>query len=283
MKPMLIALMSLAMAWATASIPVSGRQESPDLDEIEIHGTITAKGRFIFAWVEDDLCAIQFWDYDFTPDLVVTDEMGKELASLPLATLPGAVTMEGPAGDQHAEICTVPYTLTVPHSNTYRVVLDPYFKSEPLTSTDLAKALNINFERQEGDPGPDFHDRPSGPIPGTDQFRIAGTFEIRPDADEDADDISFLSMPLGGCVTLGGYDDIKIGTQITVRDQSGTIIGVGELEPIHTEMNKCEFTFTIAVPNVTFYTFEMGRRGEITYTKQELEQADWHVDLVIGP
>jgi len=142
----------------------------------------------------------------------------------------------------------VSYTLEVPAGDTYRVVLDPYFEIEELAGADLAEDFDIGFERQEGDPAPDFHDRPSGPIPGTDLFRIAGTLEILAAAD---DRPSFLSIPLGGCVTTGGYEDIKVGAQITVRDQTGTILGIGELEPIFTDMFKCEFAFTIDVPDAT--------------------------------
>jgi hypothetical protein len=212
----------------------------------------------------------------------VTDETGEEIASLPLATLPGTVTMAGPKGAQHAEVCTVPYELPLPASNAYRVVLDPYFKSKPLTPSDLAAVdgeVDISFERQEGDIGPDFHDRPAGKIPGTDLYRIAGTFELR----ADPENLTFLQMPFG-CITSGGYADIKVGTQITVTDQTGTIIGLGELEPIDLpDEDRCVFTFTIDVPEATFYTVAMGRRGDLTYSKQDLEDAGWHVDLVIGP
>jgi len=273
-------LLALVVAWFAASPSIAAHQATPTGDGLEIRGTITAKGRGVFFWVRDELCNIVFSDYDFTPELVVTNGDGKELASLPLASLPGVVTMEGLAGDQHAEICTVPYTLEVPAGDTYRVGLDPYFESEELAGADLAEDFDLGFERQEGDPAPDFHDRPSGPIPGTDLFRIAGTLEILAAAD---DRPSFLSIPLGGCVTTGGYEDIKVGAQITVRDQTGTILGIGELEPIYTDMFKCEFAFTIDVPDATFYTIEMGRRGELTYSKQDLEQADWHVDSTIGP
>lgn len=258
----------------------TAQSATPAPGEVTIQGTIMAKGRFIFSWVRDDLCTLAFWDYDFTPELIVTDSAGVQLAALPLEELPGTVTMSTEGGQEHAEICTVPYRLTVPASDAYRVEIAPYYESDELTAADLASDLDISFERQMDDPAPDFRDRPAGPIPGTDLFRIAGTFELL----ADPDDLSFMAIPIGGCVAFGGYDDIQAGAQITVKDQTGTIIGIGELEPIYTvDGDRCVFVFSLDVPEATFYTLEMGRRGEQAYSRQDLEQAGWRVDLSIGP
>lgn len=283
-RPVSLVLLVIAMVWPVLGGHAAAQQTTPTGTTTSIHGTITATGRFIFMWVKDDLCTLSFWDYDFTPDLIVTDETGRELASLPLATLPGTVTLAGPEGEKRAEVCTVPYELPVPTSDTYRVILDPYFESDPITSEELAAVegkVDISFERQSDDVGPDFRDRPAGKMPGTDVYRIAGTLELRGDADPNR--LTFMATPFG-CITTGGYADIQVGAQITVTDQTGTIIGVGVLEPIYLPNDeRCVFTFTIDVPEATFYTLTMSRRGNLTYSKQDLEEAGWHVDLVIGP
>jgi len=277
-------LIALPIVWTAIDSHAAAQQATPTVTSTTIHGTITATGRYIFTWVSDNLCTLSFWDYDFTPDLTVTDETGREIASLPLATLPGTVTMAGQEGEKHAEVCAVPYELAVPTSDTYRVLLDPYFKSDPISSTELTAVdgkVDISFERQEGDVGPDFRDRPAGKIPDTDLYRIAGTFELRGEANPDR--LTFMATPFG-CITTGGYADIQVGAQITVTNQTGTIIGIGELEPIMLPNDeRCVFTFTIDVPDAAFYALTMGRRGDQTYSKQDLEGAGWHVDLVISP
>ena len=121
-----LTLMALMMSWTALGSHVAAHQATPTDPVTAIRGTITATGRFIFTWFSsNDPCTLAFWDYDFTPDLIVTDDTGRELASLPLGNLPGTVTLAGPAGAQRAEVCTVPYELPIPASDTYRVILDP--------------------------------------------------------------------------------------------------------------------------------------------------------------
>lgn len=262
--------------------PISAQPATPDANSITIHGTITAKGRYIFTWLDDDLCALSFWDYDFTPSLVVTDEAGAEIAKVDVGDLPGSVTMEGPVGDQHAEVCTVPYEIVLPSMGIgVRVTLDPYFQSELLTASILENAgglLDISFERQAGDAGPDFRHRPGGLIVGTDKYRIQGILEIPTD-----DASSRVMATPFGCVTTGGYQDIAVGSQLKITDETGTIIGVASLEPLYVPDDElCAFLFTSDVPEATFYTFQLGRRGDITYSKDELDSSGWNIDLTIG-
>lgn len=266
--------------------PATAQEATPRAGELTLHGTITATGRYIFNWLDDDLCTLSFWDYDFTPELVVSDEDGAPLATLSLAELPGSVTMAGTGDQRHAEECAVPFELALPTSEAYVVTLDPYFTSEALPAAELVATdglIDIAFERQASDAGPDFRDRPAGKLPGTDLYRIAGTVELL----ADSGDISFFALPIGGCMGMGGYEDLQAGKQITVRDETGTMIGVGGLEPIYLpsegiDNQRCVFTFTIDVPEARFYTLEMERRGVLTYSKAELDTAEWHIDLSLG-
>jgi hypothetical protein len=261
----------------------SAQEATPSANQLSVHGTITATGRYVFTWLDTDLCVISFMDYDATPTLAVVDKSGKQLASLDLASLPGKVTMAGPVGNQHAEVCTVPYEVPVPASATYQVVLDPYYKSAVLTSADISQTgglVDVKFERQEGDVGPDFRQRPSGPIVGTHTYRIAGTLELF--GSSTGSDRTFFPTPFG-CIGLGGYDDIMVGARVTVSNQDRTIIGAGALEPIYLpDEDRCVFTFTIDVPDATFYSIELGRRGELTYSREEMDKAGWHIDLTLG-
>jgi hypothetical protein len=277
-----LALVGIFMSFPTlaeAATPVA----SPTAEATAIHGTITATGRYIFQWVDGDVCTLAFWDYDFTPELIVQDEDGRNLATLQLANLVGKVAIEGTGEDRHAESCAVSYEIGIPKSDSYRVLIDPYFESDTISSADLNRNdgyLDISFERQEEDDAPNLASRPSGAIIGTDKFRIAGIIELFGLAT--GTDANFFVTPFG-CVALGGFDDIATGAQITVRDESGTIIGVGELEPIYlVDQDRCVFTFTVDVPSATFYTVEMGRRGSISYSRDELDEANWQLYLSIN-
>ena len=46
----------------------------------------------------------------------------------------------------------------------------------------------------------------------------------------------------------------------------------------------CEFIFSIvSLPtDRQFYSFELGNRGKITFSRSELEATGWHVGLVLG-
>lgn len=68
-----------------------------------------------------------------------------------------------------------------------------------------------------------------------------------------------------------------------MRDGEGRSLATAALEGgRYIGLGMCELTWSTEVPNAEFYRFEMGRRGEIEYTHDELEDADWHVDLSLG-
>lgn len=96
------------------------------------------------------------------------------------------------------------------------------------------------------------------------------------------------------CHGATGYDDITAGLDVTAKDQDGTIIGTGKLSTGKVEkefvngqfsakVTACKFTFRLtALPEATFYTFQVGRRGELTYSKAEMEAASWTVAFTLG-
>lgn len=88
------------------------------------------------------------------------------------------------------------------------------------------------------------------------------------------------------CVGDGGYDDIRGGIAVTVRDGSGTVIATGELGSGETELlliDWCTFPIVVKdVPTAEFYSIEVGRRGELTYSHEEMEDQDWSVFFTLG-
>ncbi len=104
------------------------------------------------------------------------------------------------------------------------------------------------------------------------------------------------------CSGKNGYDDIEGGKQILVKNNKGEILATGELgqgKGVKTGLGenleqtaieaglgtplKCQFPITIEnVPQVDFYTIEIGRRGGMTYTAKDLQQKGWKIELRLG-
>lgn len=94
-------------------------------------------------------------------------------------------------------------------------------------------------------------------------------------------------QPEAPCSGRDGYDDLTAGAQVVVSDAEGTIIGSDHLEPgVRVEIEDsvfCQFTFSVKVsPGENFYTVEVSDRGELTYSRADLETANWTVDLELG-
>lgn len=104
---------------------------------------------------------------------------------------------------------------------------------------------------------------------------VTGTFDLV--ADEGA--------VIGNtCTGEGGYDDIEEGAQIKVTNEDGTLIGTASLgRGSRVEGRRCRFEWTASdLPDAAFYNFELGRRGELTYSKADMEAADWTVGMTLG-
>jgi hypothetical protein len=119
---------------------------------------------------------------------------------------------------------------------------------------------------------------------------ISGTFTL---TDDQAWPVPTISpnlvypseTPVPACEGKGGYADVRAGAQILVRNQDSTLVGTGLLsigEVLDTG-STCRLEFTVdAVPDSTFYSFELGRRGEVVYSSEELQDRGYHVDLTLG-
>lgn len=94
------------------------------------------------------------------------------------------------------------------------------------------------------------------------------------------------------CFGSGGYDDFGAGMDVTVTDGDGKIIATGTTENL-TEADEdadtakeadffCVVKFATEVPKVPFYEIEVGSRGDLSYSQEELAAEDWHVEMSLG-
>lgn len=92
------------------------------------------------------------------------------------------------------------------------------------------------------------------------------------------------------CYGSGGYRDISGGADVTVRNGDDDIVGVSRLddgEPsfnddIHTTTSFCDFAFAVDVTAERFYSIEIGSRGDLSYSFDDLENSGWTIALSIG-
>ncbi|EKU98044.1 hypothetical protein Lepto7375DRAFT_7303 [Leptolyngbya sp. PCC 7375] len=91
-----------------------------------------------------------------------------------------------------------------------------------------------------------------------------------------------------------GYQDIMQGFSIPVKDGSGNILAVIDVPPGVNEDTGTEtdgeqsFVFCVVsipetqLPYSDFYVFDLGRRGEIVNSYQQLEEDNWQLVLSVG-
>jgi hypothetical protein len=100
---------------------------------------------------------------------------------------------------------------------------------------------------------------------------------------------SRLSGTADNCYGSGGYSDIEAAMPVTVKDGTGKIIATGNTsagsQPSGSEFGgvECIFAFKIEnVPKVDFYSIEIGRRGALNYSFNEIQKRNWKVALSLG-
>lgn len=86
-----------------------------------------------------------------------------------------------------------------------------------------------------------------------------------------------------GCHGTGGYSDIGPGTGATLKDGEGKILATAALGSGTGTSITCTFTFTFTnVPEVPFYSFEIGHRGALTYSLQDMTSKGWTLGASLG-
>ncbi len=88
------------------------------------------------------------------------------------------------------------------------------------------------------------------------------------------------------CLGKGGYEDIREGLGVVVSDEAGKTLATGSLgKSMYTSSPmKCFFPIIVSktLPKADFYTVEVGKRGDLTYSYDEMVQQDWDVDFTLG-
>jgi predicted porin len=115
---------------------------------------------------------------------------------------------------------------------------------------------------------------------------LTGTFALT-----DASEISHPLADQGACWGTGGYDDIENGLRVVVTDGSGETLATGQLanatyvqNETYPILGECRFDIEMGtpLPNADFYTVSVGRRGETTYSHEELADEGWNVAYTLG-
>lgn len=111
---------------------------------------------------------------------------------------------------------------------------------------------------------------------------ITGTFTLVADPKLDA---SQAGRPCSGS---GGYSDFGSGMNVTIRDGSGTIIATTNTTDAEwVQLDQvggvwCRTSFETTADIVDYYTIAIGRRGELSYSFDELKAANFEVALTLG-
>jgi hypothetical protein len=106
------------------------------------------------------------------------------------------------------------------------------------------------------------------------------------DLREDDGEATLGELP---CAPKAGYDDIRADAQVTVTDESGTVLGLGFLTEsgLWVEqpdtlliLSECRYDFSVSVPEgAKFLGVEVAHRGVVRYTA---EQAQDELHLTLG-
>lgn len=120
-------------------------------------------------------------------------------------------------------------------------------------------------------------------------------------------DILEIEGPPTSCRGTGGYDDFRAGMGVTVRNGEGTVMATSstrygskqEVSKVWDQFEDliddddetlsellsrsyCVVFFELDVADAEFYDLEVGRRGTQTYSRSELDERDWHVEMTLG-
>lgn len=78
----------------------------------------------------------------------------------------------------------------------------------------------------------------------------------------------------------GGFDDIAVGTQVVVEDATtGAVLATTSLTGGTLGTTGCTFDFDVEVPEAAFYRVEVSHRGEVAFSRQDLETQGWRVAM----
>jgi hypothetical protein len=98
----------------------------------------------------------------------------------------------------------------------------------------------------------------------------------------------------GECRGTGGYADLHSGVPVRALGADGTVLATGSLTAhvpapaaegalSEAERRRCVWTFSLpGLPPRDRYGVEIGERGEVSYTREELNAAGWLIEVSLG-
>ena len=93
------------------------------------------------------------------------------------------------------------------------------------------------------------------------------------------------------CWGQPGYDDLAEGASVVVTDETGSVVATGTLtagqydemeyhDDIQWSTGYCTWAFETTIPgDRPFYAVEVNHRGKVTFSREDLEAADWYAAL----
>lgn len=114
------------------------------------------------------------------------------------------------------------------------------------------------------------------PSPSTHDITVVITLNGNPDSVAQVGD---------SCEGTGGYSDMSIGTQFTIKDAAGTLVGFGALTIADYGPRAFECSLqgkATGVPDLPIYSVEVGRRGTVNFQRADLEADGWLARLSLG-
>lgn len=88
----------------------------------------------------------------------------------------------------------------------------------------------------------------------------------------------------GECFGTSGLSDVRGEMDVVVKDGKGEILAIGKTEKGKDVDNAtCAFAYKVEnVPVRNIYTIEVGRRGSVVFSADELEKKKWVADIAVS-
>jgi len=104
---------------------------------------------------------------------------------------------------------------------------------------------------------------------------VVGTFLLKQGAPPNLGPRIITPTPTTSCKGRGGYNEIALGMEVLLTADGKTLsvgrFSDGKVSSLTQSQEQCEFTFELDVPEgFDFYSVKVGRRGERTYSYEEI-------------
>lgn len=103
---------------------------------------------------------------------------------------------------------------------------------------------------------------------------IAGTLTLDGRAQQD------YTLSDAGCVGLGEWRQLKPGAQVIVRDASGTVVDIAELEA-HDTADACMWAFAIEVPPANYFSVSIPMITEVWFDQNDPAVTSGELELFV--